>query len=332
MKINKVLIIQTASIGDVILATPLIEKLHAFYPDAQIDFMLKKGIESLFIGHPYISNLIVWDKSNKKYTHLLDIINHNRDQKYDLIVNLQRFLSSGLMTVLSRARKTSGFNKNPLSVFFSNRIRHKIGDERSQYHETDRNLSLIEKWTDTTKYPIKLYPNPADFAKTSQYKTHQYICIAPASLWQTKEYPISKWIEFLKEVSDETYVYFLGATHDKIKCEQIIKASGHKNSLILTGKLSLLESAALMKDALMNFVNDSAPMHLASAVNAPTTAIFCSTLPSFGFGPLSENSVIVEVKEKLDCRPCGIHGLKRCPKKHFKCALNINYNELLSRL
>ena len=332
MKINKVLIIQTASIGDVILATPLIEKLHSFYPDAQIDFMLKKGIESVFIGHPYLSNLIVWDKSTKKYAHLLDIINHNRDQKYDLIINLQRFFSSGFTTVLSRAKKTSGFNKNPLSLFFSNRVRHKIGFEGNQLHETDRNLSLIEKWTDDTKYPIKLYPNPADFAKTSQYKTHQYICVAPASLWHTKEYPVSKWVEFLKEVDHDTYIYFLGAKQDKSKCEQIIKASGHKNSLILTGKLSFLESAALMKDALMNFVNDSAPMHLASAVNAPTTAIFCSTVPSFGFGPLSENSMIVEVKEKLDCRPCGIHGLISCPKKHFKCALNIDHKELLSRL
>ena len=332
MKINKVLIIQTASIGDVILATPLIEKLHSFYPDAQIDFMLKKGIESLFIGHPYISNLIIWDKSNKKYARLLDIINHNRVQKYDLIINIQRFLTSGLTTVLSRARKTSGFNKNPLSLFFSNRVAHKIGDEGAHLHETDRNLSLIEKWTDASKYQIKLYPNPADFAKTSQYKTHQYICIAPASLWYTKEYPVNKWVEFLKEVNNEIYVYLLGAKEDKTKCEHIIKESGHKNSLILTGKLSFLESAALMRDALMNFVNDSAPMHLASAVNAPTTAIFCSTVPSFGFGPLSENSIIVEVKENLDCRPCGIHGLKCCPKKHFKCALNIDHKELLSRL
>jgi len=100
----------------------------------------------------------------------------------------------------------------------------------------------------------------------------------------------------------------------------------------LAGKLSFLESAALMKDAKMNFTNDSAPMHLASAVNAPVTAIFCSTVAAFGFGPLSDDSFVVETKEQLDCRPCGLHGFSKCPEKHFKCALTINSDQLTLRL
>jgi heptosyltransferase-2 len=75
-----------------------------------------------------------------------------------------------------------------------------------------------------------------------------------------------------------------------------------------------------MKYAEMNYVNDSAPMHLASAVNAPVTAYFCSTIPEFGFGPLSENSTVVQTTEKLPCRPCGLHGKRKCPEGHFKCA------------
>jgi heptosyltransferase-2 len=74
-----------------------------------------------------------------------------------------------------------------------------------------------------------------------------------------------------------------------------------------------------MRDAAMNFVNDSAPMHFASAMNAPTTAFFCSTIPEFGFGPLSEKARIVETEEQLECRPCGLHGKKSCPLGHFKC-------------
>ena len=82
----------------------------------------------------------------------------------------------------------------------------------------------------------------------------------------------------------------------------------------------------------LNFVNDSAPMHLASSVNAPVTAIFCSTVTSFGFGPLSDNSVVLETDEKLDCRPCGLHGLRECPEKHFKCAISIEKEKLLERV
>ena len=78
----------------------------------------------------------------------------------------------------------------------------------------------------------------------------------------------------------------------------------------------------------MTFSNDSAPMHFASAMNAPVTAIYCSTVPEFGFGPLSDNSTIIETGEKLECRPCGLHGRKKCPKQHFKCS-EINIDTIL---
>ena len=100
--------------------------------------------------------------------------------------------------------------------------------------------------------------------------------------------------------------------------------SNHTKIHNLAGKLNLLESAALMRDAKMNYVNDSAPLHLASAMNALVTGVFCSTVPSFGFTPLSSVRRVLETKEKLDCRPCGLHGFKACPKGHFKCS-NIKF-------
>ena len=101
-----------------------------------------------------------------------------------------------------------------------------------------------------------------------------------------------------------------------------VKAEKTKDVKVLSGELTLLQSAALMKDAQMNYVNDSAPLHIASAMNAPVTAFFCSTVPAFGFTPLSDNSKIVEVKN-LECRPCGLHGHKVCPKGNFKCGNEI---------
>jgi heptosyltransferase-2 len=87
-----------------------------------------------------------------------------------------------------------------------------------------------------------------------------------------------------------------------------------------------------MKEAAMNYVNDSAPMHFASAVNAPVTAVYCSTIPAFGFGPLSDKSFIVEIEEPLDCRPCGLHGYRACPRGHFHCAYKIQEVQLLQTL
>ena len=97
----------------------------------------------------------------------------------------------------------------------------------------------------------------------------------------------------------------------------------------LAGHLSFLDSTALMQSALMNYVNDSAPLHLCSATNSPVTAIFCSTIPEFGFGPLSEKSFVVQEQDNLVCRPCGLHGKKICPLGHFNCGQNINTNNLL---
>ena len=133
-------------------------------------------------------------------------------------------------------------------------------------------------------------------------------------------------------VPEDIYVYCLGSEADSDLCDRIIKSSGRLNMMNLAGKLKLLETASLQRDAMMNYVNDSAPLHLASSVNGPVSAIFCSTIPAFGFGPLSDNSSIVEVRQELDCRPCGLHGLKACPKKHFDCANKIDVQQLLDRL
>lgn len=313
-----------------ILATPIIEKLHYHFPDAIIDFLLKKGNESLFRDHPKLRKIISWDKSNNKYLNLFKIIKSIRRDKYDYLINIQRFTSSGIITVFSGAKTTIGFDKNPLSLFFNKKIKHKIGEKN--IHEVERNLELIRDITDDSTFNVKLYPSEADFKKTESYKTEKYICIAPASLWYTKQFPAEKWIEFIKRTGQRFKIFLLGSTADKQLCSDIILAAANPKVVNLAGELNLLETAALMKDAHMNFVNDSAPQHIASAMNAPITSIFCSTIPDFGFGPLSDDSVVIETTEKLNCRPCGLHGLKECPEKHFKCALSISIDQLLDRL
>ncbi len=327
---KKILIIQTASIGDVILATPVLEKLHYHYPDAELDFLLKEGNERLFDGHPFLHALLIWDKSKDKYKNFRKLIQEIRENKYDSVINIQRFASSGLITILSGAKLKVGFNKNPFSPFFNIRVKHTI--HNGEIHETERNINLVKRFTDDTLFPVKLYPLQRDYAKMSQFKTAKYITVSPASLWFTKQYPEEKWVEFIKDIDKDIRVYFLGSKNDSGLCNSIINKSGHSNSMNLAGKLNFLESTALMRDAVMNFMNDSAPLHLASAVNAKITAIFCSTVPSFGFGPMSEDSIIVQTKEKLKCKPCGLHGLKDCPEDHFKCATTIDKNELLKRI
>jgi hypothetical protein len=118
-KAMKFLIIQTAFIGDVVLATPLIEQLRKYYPEAEIDFLLRKGNETLLTGHPHLRQVLILDKRNGKFKNLLSLIGIIRKEKYDYVINLQRFMASGIVTAFSGARHTIGFAKNPLSFMFS---------------------------------------------------------------------------------------------------------------------------------------------------------------------------------------------------------------------
>jgi heptosyltransferase II len=318
-KVKHILIIQTAFIGDVILATPLIEKLHQTYPQVQLDFLLRKGNEGLLDDHPYLGKIMIWDKKKGKYTQLIKLVKIIRAEHYDVVINLQRFLTTGVITFLSGARETIGFNKNPLAFLFSKRYPHRIDPEKGNLHEVDRNLSLISDLVPVSeRVKPKLYPRLPDFEKVKTDRS--YVTISPSSVWFTKQYPMEKWVKVTNLIPSGDIIFLLGGNSDKEACEWIKSQSKHERIEIMAGKLSFLESAALMKNARMNYVNDSAPLHLASATDAPVTAIFCSTVPAFGFGPLSSKSRIVETSLKLDCRPCGLHGYKACPLKHFKCA------------
>lgn len=318
---NKILIIQTAFIGDVILATSIIEKLSKFYPEAKLDFLLRKGNESLLENHPKLNEILIWNKKKGKYNNMRALSKSIHANKYDIVFNLHRFASSGVLTAFSGAKSKVGFSKNPLSFLFTNSIKHNIGNG---LHEIERNNKLIEFYTETIPEKPRLYPSNSDYELVQEFKKQKYICLAPSSVWFTKQLPTSKWVEIIHKTNDNFQIYLLGSIEDSALCESIIELSKNKKCINFSGKLSLLQSAALMQNAEMNHVNDSAPLHIASAMNGNVTAYFCSTQPKFGFGPLSENSKIVQINYDLKCRPCGLHGKKECPEGHFKCGVEIN--------
>lgn len=327
---KKILLIQTAFTGDVVLATPVLEKLHRVFPEAEIDFLVRKGNESLLKDHPFLREVLIFDKKTDKLKNIWKLIWKIRRKRYDLVVNVHRFASSGIFTAFSGAKERIGFDKNPMSSFFTRKTEHEIGKGK---HEVRRNLDLIEHYVDNGSSRPKLYPTPADRKLTSYFKNvGEYVCMAPTSVWFTKQWPPEKWAELIKLIPQRYRIYLLGGPGDTKMCEEIVKRGGRENVANLAGQLSFLQSAALMESAKMNYVNDSAPMHFASAMNAPVTAIYCSTVPAFGFGPLSDLSRVIETEVPLTCRPCGLHGHRECPEVHFKCALTIEAKKVMGEL
>jgi len=318
---NKILVIQTAFIGDVILATPILEALHKGYPSAIIDILVRKGNQTLFGGHPFLRHVLVWDKSNGKYKNLLLLRIAIKRQKYDAVINCQRFAASGFLTAFSGAKIKIGFDKNPFSGRFTHKVMHEISNGK---HECERNLALLAPLSISGEAKPKLYPKPLE-----NLPSESFICMAPASVWFTKQFPVHKWVELITFVGKDKLILLTGGPSDAALCNEIIEQLPDFNLKNVCGLYSLLQSAELMRHAEMNYVNDSAPMHLCSAVDAPVTAIYCSTIPEFGFGPLSKVSYVAQTQEKLECRPCGLHGFKVCPEGHFNCAETIHPQDII---
>jgi lipopolysaccharide heptosyltransferase II len=325
---QKFLIIQTAFIGDVVLATSLVENLRAAYPDAKIDFLVRLGNEPLLFGNPHLRNVMVWNKKDKKIRNLLLVLKLIRKEKYDKVINVQRFAATGFITAFSNAGERIGFDKNPLSLFFSRRVKHRFDGK----HEIERNHDLISHFVHQPVMRPVLYPSPHDEDKIKAYTHQPFITISPASVWFTKQFPPLKWAEFIESVPEHFSICLMGGPDDRSLCEAIVQMTGRKSPVNLCGELTFLQSAALMRHAHMNYVNDSAPMHFASAVNAPIAAVYCSTVPLFGYGPLSDVQFIIERNEPLYCRPCGLHGYAACPEGHFRCAADIANLQLLEGL
>jgi heptosyltransferase-2 len=240
---KKFLIIQTAFIGDVVLATPVIESLAASFPESKIDFLLRKGNENLLQGHPYIDKVFIWNKKEGKYKTLLNLLKEIREERYDYVINLQRFASTGFLTAFSKGKTTIGFKKNPFSPFFTEKIKHSI---ETGVHEVDRNLAVIKNIANKLIRQQKLYPSKEDIKVQEQFSEQPYVCIAPASVWFTKQLPEEKWIELSKLLASNFHICFLGAPGDMPMAERIVAKAKITNYTNFCGKLSFLKSAALM--------------------------------------------------------------------------------------
>ncbi len=331
-----ILIIQTAFIGDTILASHFARAVKEQYPNSKIHFFLRKGNESVIVGLPTIEKTWIWDKAGGKTKNLFKLICELRKIKFDMVFNLHRHFNSGLVSALMKSPFKAGFKQNPLSFFYTQKVNHQIPDPRG-WHEVQRNLELLQKASptlvisDNSKiYKPELPVQEKNVNKVAPYINGEYFVVAPASVWFTKAWSESKFRELTAELAKRGKVYFIGAPSDKELCNRI--REGIDNTENLCGGLNLIDSAALMKKASRVFVNDSAPLHLASCVNAKTTAIFCSTVPSFGYTPLADDSVVVDVGESLACRPCGLHGHKQCPLGHFRCSYDIEIKNVLATI
>ena len=172
----------------------------------------------------------------------------------------------------------------------------------------------------------QLFPSGEDLKRVNSIIHDRYssdmpiVSVAPGSVWLTKRWPVEYFEKLIKLLEGNGIgIIIIGGEEDKDIADRLYSCK----VLSLAGELTLLESAAAISLTKAIVTNDSAPLHMASAMDIPTVAIFGATTSIFGFGPLADNSVILE-KSSLECRPCGRHGGNKCRKKHFNCMNEIS--------
>ena len=323
---RRVLFIQTAFIGDAVLMSSAIRSWKRRHPDTVCEVVVRKGNETLYTGHPDVSEVWVWDKSKRgRNRRLFTLGRQLRNRKYDVVFNIHRHFSSGLLTWLSGAPQRVGYASNPLAWTFTHRVSHNIGGGR---HEVERLGDLLnacdgELVHDQLIRPT-LYPSVTDercvqnIIVDSGWEETPFVVLAPSSQWHTKQWPEENW-RLLTVALDRAQVpvALIGAPSD---LALLNRCQSSTPSARVLANLTLLQAYELVRRAGALVTHDSAPLHWASGSNVPTVALFCSTVPAFGFGPLADARCVLETENALDCRPCGLHGHAACPQGHFTCA------------
>lgn len=313
----KILIIHTAFIGDIVLSTALVAKLKNKYSNSDIYFLTTPAGKTILENNPKIKKIIPYDKrgKDKGLSSFFNLAKELRKLNFDICICPHRYLRSSVLAFLSASKIKIGYDIASLSFLYDEKITY----DKSK-HEVEKLLSFVDKTN--TRYEIELYPNEENKINIEKFisKGKKIITIAPGSKWFTKKWPEEYFkilIKNLLKINDILIVVSGGNEEKEIELDLTPEV------VDLRGKISLLDLAELCKLSSIVVSNDSAPIHIASAFpNTRVLGIFGPTVKEFGFFPWSKNSKVFEVND-LYCRPCGIHGGKICPEKHFRCMKEI---------
>lgn len=322
---RKILIIQTAFIGDSILTLPMIQKLKELYPDSSIDIVCAPASRDIFAASPFINKTLVLDKK-KKHKSIAQVISFALSLKregYDKIYSPHRSFRTALIIRIAGVKETYGFSNASMKFVYKHVIHY-----NKDAHEVRRNLEMINAEVNDGRWKILPIVNVPDGAKEkvkifiNDLNGNNLIAVAPGSVWATKKYPEEYFKTIIKHIANGSYsVILIGGKEDQDYCERIAKETV-QGVYSAAGKFSIIESIELIRNCKLLISNDSAPTHFGMCADIPVLTLYCSTIAGFGFYPYSPKSASLSYDD-LDCKPCGIHGHDKCPINTFACGYGL---------
>lgn len=319
---ERILIIQTAFIGDAVLTLPMITVLKRRSPASVIDIIAIPSTREIFSASPFVNEVIVLDKrkTHKSLSALNKFIKDIRSRNYDKLYSPHRSFRTAMIVLGSDIRDTYGFSNSSLKHVFKYLVEY-----NPEKHEVQRNLDLIghsydeHSWKILPQISIPVEEEEKALKYLGENNINKgFIAISPGTVWNTKQYPeiyLIQIIEWLRNLNKQ--VVIIGGESDKPLAESI-RSKFSEGVFNAAGQFTLVGSVQLLKYSGILLTNDSAPTHLGMCADIKVLTLYCSTIPGFGFYPYNNLSRNLSMDD-LYCKPCGVHGYDKCPLNHFEC-------------
>jgi lipopolysaccharide heptosyltransferase I len=317
-----ILIVKTSAIGDVTHTMPALNCLRNHFPEAHITWLVEEAASDLIVGHKSVNRVLVakrqkWVREFRggaclsSIKKLRQFVKELREREYDLVIDFQGLLKSGIWVWLSKGKQRVGFGKgmqhSECSYIFLN---NKVPAVDMEIHALDRELLLLAAIdvpcdkviynfpiTESHRQKIDKLLKDAGFQKEKQ----GLVAINPQTKWETKLWYNDRFAEVADSLAARgVFVVFTGGGADRGTIREIQENMVH-SSLDLTGKSSLKELAALYEQADVVISTDTGPMHISAAVGTPVVALFGPTAP-WRTGPHGDGHHVL--RNAMPCSPC----------------------------
>lgn len=337
MGIRKILAVRFTSIGDLVLTTPFFREAKRVFPRAEIHFITAKEFASLFAGNPHIDRLIPYARIDDR-AEMRRLAAQIKQEDYDLVFDLHRSLRSRRLLLkalgpwpqhLNFVDKRSLKRNLLLSPLKVNRFKG-LQPQREEY------LKLLAPYAQGQELSgaTELFPSASDAKQVDTILAElglegkSLVALGPSASFPLKCWPRESFLQLgLKLAALDKAVVLLGGPGDE-EPKWIASKSGNQLHN-LAGRLSLLQSAELLRRSELAISNDSAIVHFAEAMKTPVVAFFGPTVQEFGFAPFLEHSRVLE-RTDLPCRPCSRNGKGRCKyREELACLTGISVDEAL---
>lgn len=356
---NRILVVQTAFLGDLLLAIPLLKQIRKHWPEHKISLVCRSGLGAVLESLNVIDTAFEVKKGHgEDYENLISKL---KSETFDYIFCPHQSLRSALLVRSLKSNKKIGFSKWWNALFFNIRVKKNM-----ELPEALRQLQLLASQSSVINEEIfsftKIFPKQKterkiqkltrlsqvpEFASTrvdlhkidssllDKYQVPKFfIGIFPGSVWPTKQWTEEGFLQLTKILLQQKFSVVLFGSKDEFElCRRICAGAGEElaanNShrvINLAGRTNLVETLQILRQARLAVSNDSGGQHLAAVCGIPTVSIFGPTILEQGFRPWNSQAVVVQ--EFLDCRPCGKHGHKKCPIGTHECMKNISAQQV----